>query len=435
MAQERQNKRYVGATLYEWQKAVTDEICGIENENKTVVVKAHRQAGKSFLCENILLYYAINKKRSSNAMISPTLNQSRALYKEIVNAIVDSGIIKAKNETLLTIDLINGSTIFFKSSEQRDALRGYHIDGILILDEAAYLSDDILQLVLPWRNVSKANMLIVSTPFRKDGFFYRYYLLGVSKEKNTVSIDWSTYDTSALLNEEQKKVYRTVLTKNQYLTEIEGEFIDGDGMVFTNILDNVGTYRTDYNRLYAGIDFGTGKEGDSTSISIFNEYGEMVYIHYFNDLGTFEQMNVLADDLIRYKDKLVSIYAENNSIGEPLTDVLKKCLRDKGNGVLTGYIEEINTTNQLKVTMVSQVQVGLEQGTIKLLNDSRLLNELAAYAATYNSKTGTVTYNAPSGLHDDTVMSTMLAYHSYKNANDYNQYKIGFVKNRRVRYT
>ena len=435
MVQEKQNKRYIGATLFEWQKAVTDEICGIENENKVVVVKSHRQAGKSFLCENILLYYAINKKRSTNAMISPTLNQSRALYKEIVNAIVDSGIIKAKNETLLTIDLINGSQIFFKSAEQRDALRGYHISGILILDEAAYLTDDILQLVLPWRNVSKANMLIVSTPFRKDGFFYRYYLLGVSREKNTVSIDWSLYDTSALLNEEQKKIYKEILTKNQYLTEIEGEFIDGDGMVFSNILANVGAPREEYQRLYAGIDFGSGNNGDSTSVSIFNEYGEMVFIHYFNDLGTFEQMNVLADDLIRYKDKLVSIYAEHNSIGNPLTDVLRKALKDKGHGVLTGYIEEIDTTNQLKVTMVSQVQVGLEQNKVKLLNDKRLLNELAAYAATYNSKTGNVSYNAPSGLHDDTVISTMLAYHSYKNANDYCQYKIGFVKNRRVKYS
>ena len=178
-------KTFIGAKLYPWQKAVTDEICGIPNENKVLVVKSHRQDGKSFLCENILLFYGINKARSTNAIVSPTLNQSRAIYKEIVNAVVDSGIIKAKNEMLLTIDLINGSTIFFKSAEQRDALRGYHINGILILDEAAYLSDDILPLVLPWCNVSKANMIIVSTPRLKDGFFYRYYMRGLARENNT----------------------------------------------------------------------------------------------------------------------------------------------------------------------------------------------------------------------------------------------------------
>ena len=207
--------------------------------------------------------------------------------------------------------------------------------------------------------------------------------------------------------------------------------MDADGMVFNNILANVGKPQ-EGSRYYVGIDFATGKEGDSTSITIFNEFGEMVYLHYFNDLGTFEQMNVLADDLIRFKDKIVSIYAENNSIGDPLTDVLRKCLKEKGYGVLIGYIEEITTTNQLKVTMVNRVQIGLEQNVIKLLNDSRLLNELSAYAAAYNSKTNTITYNAPAGLHDDTVMSTMLAYHSYKDHNDYAQYKIGFVRNNKV---
>jgi len=407
-----------------------DEIC-VDNQNKVVVVKSHRQAGKSFLCEQLLLWYAINHKRTINAMVSPTLNQSRSLYKEIVNAIVESGVIKAKNETLLTIDLINGSVIFFKSAEQRDNLRGFHVD-FLILDEAAFLGDDILSLVLPWRNVSKANMLIVSTPFRKDGFYYRYYVMGTLKEKNTVSIDWSEYDTSELLSDEQKEVYRQILTKNQYLTEIEGEFMDGDGMVFSGILECVGKPQ-DGSRYFGGIDFSTGSNNDSTSFSIFNEHGELVYLHYFNDMKTFEQMNVLADDIIKFKDKLVSVYCENNSIGDPLTDVLRKCLRDKGYATLLGLIEEITTTNSLKVTMVNQLQVALEQKHVKLLNDKRLLNELAAYAATYNSKTNTITYNAPQGLHDDTVMSTLLAFHNYKNHNDFVQYQIGFVKNNKIK--
>ena len=427
---ESKSKTYVGSALYTWQQAVVDEVC-VPNENKVVVVKARRQCGKSFLCEQLLLWYSINHKRTTSAMVSPTLNQSRALFKEIINAIIDSGVVKAKNETLLTIDLINGSTIFFKSAEQRDALRGYHVD-FLILDEAAFLSDDILSLVLPWRNVSKANMVIVSTPFRKDGFYYRYYQMGLVGEKNTVSVDWSKYDTSALLSEEQKEVYKQILSKNQYLTEIEGEFMDGDGMVFTNILENVGKPQ-EGTRYYGGIDFATGSNNDSTSFSIFNEHGELVYLHYFNDMKTFEQMNVLADDIIKFKDKLVSIYAENNSIGDPLTDVLRKALRDKGYATLLGLIEEITTTNQLKVTMVSQLQVALEQKAVKLLNDKRLLNELAAYMATYNAKTGTVTYNAPQGLHDDTVMSTLLAFHNYKNHNDYVQYQIAFARNKQAK--
>ena len=65
------------------------------------------------MCENQLLFFAINYSNSVSAMLSPTLSQSRKVFKELVKAIQDSNIIKRKNETLLEIDLINGSQIFF----------------------------------------------------------------------------------------------------------------------------------------------------------------------------------------------------------------------------------------------------------------------------------------------------------------------------------
>ena len=428
---ESKNKVYVGATLYPWQKAVADEICIPHNENKVVVVKSHRQCGKSFACINILLFYAINKRRSSNAMISPTLNQSRAMFKELVNAITASGIIKSKNEMLLTIELINGSSIFFKSAEQRDALRGFHVD-FLILDEAAYLTDDILALVLPWRNVSSANMLVVSTPFRKDGFFYRYYCMGLERQKNTVSIDWNDYDTSALLSDEQKQTYKQLLPKNQYLTEIEGEFLEDDGMVFTDIVSAVGN-PGESDKVFVGIDWGSGKGEDYTSITMFNGNGEMCLLHYWNDLGTLEQISKLADLLIKYSDKIVKIQAESNSIGSPLIELLTNELIKRGYTGIASTIEPFTTTNAEKVRLVSQLQVGFEQHTIRILNNKKLINELAAYSATYNAKTGNVSYNAPLGLHDDTVISTMLAFDAYKGG-AYAQYSFGFVHNKKIAY-
>lgn len=429
-----EKQRYIGAKLYPWQKAVTDVICNEKGTGRVCVVKAHRQAGKSFLCENILLHYAINYQKTTNAMISPTLNQSRALFKELVNAIIESGIVKAKNEQLLTIDLINNSTIFFKSAEQRDALRGYHVNGILILDEAAYLTDDILQLVLPWRNVSNAPLLIVSTPFRKDGFYWRYWNMGLSDTyRNVKAVDWCDFDTSALLTEEQKESYRKILPKNQYLTEIEGQFIDGDGMVFTGLNSCIGVPQNG-TMIYVGIDWGSGKDNDDTSITFFNEHGEMVYIDCFNNLGTFEQVNRIVEDLLKYEYEIIKIQAENNSIGSPFIDLLKKTLTERGKGRLVNKIEEFTTTNGEKVRLVNQFQVALEQNKVTLLDDEKLLNELGAYAATYNAKTGNVSYNAPSGLHDDMVISTLFGYDAYKSSNNYTQNFIRAAKRKEVRY-
>lgn len=420
-------KIFIGGKLYPWQKAVTDAICNKIGSDLTVCVSAHRQAGKSFTCEQILLHYALNHARTESAMVSPTLNQSRNIFREIINATYESGVIKKKNETLLEIEFINGSRIFFRSAEMGDALRGYHVNGILIIDEFSYMQDSVAQLVLPWRQVAKAPMLVVSTPRLKTGLFFKYYTLGKEGEPNFITIDWNDFDTSELLTPEQIETYRKILPSNQFRSEILGQFLDNDGMVFTNINACIGNPDT-ANKLYVGIDYGSGQGEDYTSISMFNENGEMVFIDYFNDLGTFAQIERLIIDLLKYEKQIVSIQTENNSIGEPLTDLLKKTLKDGKHNDLANRIVKFTTTNDSKARLVSQVQVGLERKEIKLLNDSNLIGQMSAYEAAYNFKTGKVSYNGAQGIHDDNVMSMMLAYDAYKNNKSSGVYSIGFAR-------
>lgn len=417
-------KTYIGAKLFEWQKAVVDEICDQRGTNKVVVCKAHRQAGKSYMCEGVLLHYAINYPRTTSAVISPTLNQSRNIFKELVSAIYESGIIKRKNETLLEIELINDSRIFFRSSEMGEALRGYHIDGVLVMDEASYLPDDVVQLVLPWVQVAKAPLLIVSTPKLKTGFFFRYYNMGIEGTNNIVTIDWNDYDTSALLTKEQIDTYRKVLSPNQFKSEILGEFLDMEGMVFTNLENNI-QQTSKFINLYVGIDWGTGKGEDYTSISIFNESGEMVFIDYFNDLGTFAQVERVKDILVKYKDHIKVIQAEDNSIGSPMIDLLEKTLKEDNQYTILNNLKRYVTTNKSKAEMVALVQTGLELNELKLLNDKMLISQMTTYEATYNFKTGNVSYNGAQGTHDDLVMSTLIAYEGLMKNKNNPTYSIG----------
>ena len=67
------------------------------------------------------------------------------------------------------------------------------------------------------------------------------------------------------------------------------------------------------------------------------------------------------------------------------------------------------TTNTSKGEMVSALQVLFEKGNITILDDDAQTGEIASYEALYNPKTKNVSYNAPQGLHDDTVMALMLA--------------------------
>jgi hypothetical protein len=421
---------YKGMKLYPWQKAVTDYICNAKGSGKVCVVKAPRQRGKSYMCEGILLHYAINQAHSINAMISPTLAQSRKVFKEIVNGIYNSGIIAKKNETLLEIELINGSTIFFKSSEMGDGLRGFHVDGILILDEAAYLTEDILELVLPWRQVSNAPMLLVSTPKIRNGVFYSYWIQGF-EEGLIKSIDWCEWDTSCMISEEMIKQYKKVMTKNQFKSEILGEWLDDDGMVFTNILENTNAEEYDpsksYNGFFVGVDFGAGGggEADYTSITVYDDKGEMVFLDYFNDLGTFQQVERIISDLSLFGTKIKKAYMENNSIGSPFIDLILKTASERKLNWLTNTTERWTTTNASKNKLLVQFSAGLEHNEVKLLNDRTLTNQLTSYEATYNIKTQTITYNGAYGTHDDTVMSSMIGWYAYKNGSKVGIYSIG----------
>lgn len=374
------------------------------------------------------MHYALTYEHTVSAIIEPTNAQARKVFKSIVNAVYESGVIKSKNETFLTIEFINGSTIMFKSAEIKDGLRGYTVTGCLILDEAAYLSSDILPLVLPWVQVHKSPMMLVSTPRVREGTFYNYWKEGLDGKKNIVSIDWNDFDTSALLSPDIVEQYRKTLTKNQFRSEILGEFLDDDGLVFSYVKENsIPDTPGPYTSAYLGIDFGVGNGGDYTAISAFNEKGEMVFLDFWNDLSTLQQVERLVNDIMQFGTSIKAINAENNSIGAPLIDLIIKELNNRKQTVTVAKINRWVTTNKSKSELVQQMQVALEQGKVKLFDNKMLLTQFGAYEAEYNPKTQVVTYNGAYGTNDDIVMATMMAWNAYITKQASGVYNLSFV--------
>ena len=339
-------------------------------------------------------------------------------------------VITRKNDTNLEIEFGNGSTILFKSAEQRDNLRGFTITGLLVVDECAFIQDDIFDILLPATDVHRAPILLISTPKLKQGFFFRYYSAGLEGRANITSIDFNDYDTSDLLSSEKLEQYRTMMPKAQFTTEYLGEFLESDSVLFSNISECVGP-AGDGNELYVGIDWGSGAGGDYTSVCAFDEKGRMAFIDYFNDKSTFEQAHYIADILALRASQVKGILAESNSIGTPMIALLKDELEKRGLRSVSHLVEPFNTTAAEKVRLVNQLQVALEQKAVTLLDDRGLLSQLAAYEATYNPRTNNVSYNAPLGLHDDNCISTMLALDAKYSRSRAGQYTIGWMQKTR----
>lgn len=398
---------YKGYRPFMYQYKVHIAMADAYRSGRIFTIKAKRQVGKSFLAENELLRFAINYPKTVNCIVEPTLGQSRKVFKEIVNAIAEADILKRKNETLLELEFNNGSSILFRSGEQMDSLRGFSVSGLLVLDEAAYLKDEVFEIIKPTTDVWSAPILIISTPRFREGLFYDCFTKGLDPkyDKFYKSFDWALEDTSMLLDKEKLEMYRLTTSKNKFRTEYLGEFADDDGCLFNNIANCIIEKKPDYQSLYIGIDWATGSGKDYTCVTALNESGQMVFIKYFNDKTPTEQVDLLTNILTEYQGFIKIVQVEQNSIGSVFYDML---VRKNPKIRIIRFL----TTNKSKADIVNKLQAALENEKIGLLKDDKLLNELRLYEASYNPKTGNVSYNAPSGFNDDTVISLMLAYDS-----------------------
>ena len=393
--------------LTAYQQEVYDWLGDPFEKGLTAVLKSVRQSGKTYLLQVELLRMAFAHKCTS-IIFEPTIPLARKVYKSITKALEGTDLIKSANAQLLEIEFNNGSEILFKSTEQLN--RGLVCTGLLILDETAYLDDDAIFSILPLKNAHNCSLICASSPFTMDGFYYDIYLQGLGDNPKIKTFDWSKHpEISRFLTEEQKALYKQVMSKAKYTTEVEGEFLKDGGLLFTGLENCIGV-PDDEKIVYCGIDFGTGSDEDWTVLSVINNLGQQVKLYRNNHLSPMQQVDWLCGLLLDLSTHytIKTILAEENSIGKVYVDAMRKKLSPK-KLTITNWI----TTNKSKNELVTHFQIALENQYVQLLDNPIQLNEIRKYAAEINAKTKTITYNGFKS-NDDCVIATMLAYWAYK---------------------
>lgn len=394
--------------LTTYQQDVYDWLDDPFETGKIAVIKSVRQSGKTFFIMTELLKMAFSHICTS-AVFEPTLGLSRNVYKSIYKALESTNLIKTANAQLLEIEFTNGSSILFRSTEQMS--RGLTITGLLVLDECAYLDDESIYSILPLVNAHNAPIIIASTPFTMDGYYYQMYLQGLEKNELVKTFDWSAHpETARFLTEEKKALYKLTMSRAKYTTEVLGEFLADGGLLFQGLENVQGKPNPGSKIIYLGIDFGTGGEEDYTVLSVINNQGQMVKIYRTNNLTPTQQVDWLCGLILDLASSYTirTILCEYNSIGTVYIDFMKKKLKPK-KITLTNWV----TTNKSKQDLVTTFQIALENQYVQILPEPVLLNELRKYQAEINTKTKNITYNGYK-CHDDTVIATMLAYWAYK---------------------
>lgn len=403
--------KVLGGKLFKWQEDFF-KLYLSHPKNSIITVKSARQRGKTHTLINLLLYECINKDNFTAIVIVPTYQIARKQYKDIMKMVETiPNLIISANSSYLEIEFYNKSIIRYKSAESRDNLRGDTCD-LLIFDEAAFIRLDTALECFNFVNTTNGNIVITSTPkFKTDTcLFYKYWSAVDRKEKNCYRIDFCRYDTSALLSEERMEMYRKSLPTNIYKNEVLGEFLELSNALWdiTPILKN-NVVKTE--NMIAGLDFSTGNNQDETALAVFNSQKEMYQLYHFSDKTPTETVDFIINILQQLPIK--KLVVETNSIGNIYLDLLKKKISQKN---IHTQVIPFTTTNDTKRKIIEGMQLEIQNQTITLLDEYDLKLEFASYEM-QTTKSGKITYNGATGIHDDIVMATAIALSGYKIGN------------------
>jgi len=337
------------------------------------------------------------------AWIVPTYRNGRPLWRYASSAV--GHLRKAKlvttnqSERIIEFSQSRGLLGVF-SADNEDSIRGeaFHL---VILDEAARIKPGVWEdVVQPTLADYGGRAYLISTPKGRNWFYHAYQAAqrteGMACWQAPSAMNPNPRIKAAYLLAQERVPERT------FLQEWDAKFIEDAGLVFRRVRDAATApwqeAAQEGHQYLLGVDW--GKSADFTVITVLDVTTRaLVYYERFNQIDYQVQLGRLRGVVRRFQPE--SIIAEQNSMGDPLIELLRR--------------EELpvvafTTTNATKANAIEALVLAFEQGDVTILNDETLIDELQAYTMD-RLPSGMVRYSAPPGQHDDMVMSLALAWH------------------------
>lgn len=389
--------------MTEGQKAAWDLIH--RDDVQYLVLRWSRQSGKSVFCELLILEYLF-KKNTYNVYMSPTFQLGRKVYTEITKMLEGKGVIKKANASTLTIETIFGSTLQCHSIEAYTSIRGTTCNGVCILDECAYYPDVLPNGEEPWANVvmpitkaRKPKVVFVSTPRGKRGILWQMYLKAIDGEKGYAELSRTIFQDSLVSEDEINEIKRNI-SDIAFRQEFLVEFLDSSLTFFKNYQDCFSDFTfNEKEKIHIGVDLAANGE-DATVVTLINE---SMQVKQYVIEGTLDVKYNKIANIINSVPNLVAAYLENNGVGTPMINEIKRLVRHRSK------IYEWTTTNSSKEEIVSDMAVKIANKEIHFnKDDNGLFAELGSFIVKY-TKSGRMQFEAQSGKHDDRVLSACIA--------------------------
>jgi len=156
----------VGMVPDAWQAQV------LRSDHPRILLNCCRQSGKSQTAAVKAVHVAVYEPGSLILCLSPSLRQSGELFRKVTAVYKSLGRpVAAEAESALTLTLENGSRVVSLPGSEA-TIRSYSAVRLLIVDEAARVEDETISAVRPMLAVSGGQLVALSTPAGRRGWFH-----------------------------------------------------------------------------------------------------------------------------------------------------------------------------------------------------------------------------------------------------------------------
>ncbi len=155
----------LGWEAFEWQKEALAP--GVPR----LILLCGRQSGKSTAIAAKVVHRAKFFPGSLIMLFAPTQDQAEELMAKISEFMSQDPDIVLIRDSSETKKLLNGSRIKAFCASPKSA-RGYSDPDIIVFDEASQVDRELYLTVRPMMTGGKTDLILLSTPYGKDGFFY-----------------------------------------------------------------------------------------------------------------------------------------------------------------------------------------------------------------------------------------------------------------------
>jgi hypothetical protein len=397
----------------------------LTSSSNRICVAAGRKWGKTYMLGCYVLWFALNRtKEKARVGIFTSSWEQVHVFMDTLRELIDLIDPDLKRTIKITENRgtqmnIEGCEIIARSATKTSrSIRGHGFD-LLIIDEAAFIPNEMMAAIRPTRIFTKAKEFLCSTTMGHNHFFKAF------NSKVYESYKLKTIDNKYVDKEEVEKE-RELLTDAEFRQEYEAEFIDDRYSVFPQALIDMAT---NFNSTFIeapepGIDYvvgiDLGRRKDASVIVIAHEVGKHFYVDYVEELISPSEdifwdfiLNRIEEIIVQFRP--VKVCIDQTAIGDKPTQDLKNSLSSKN---ILVSIEGVDFTRRLKNSregLVNSLLLKFERKEIHFPLCEKLIRQLKNIRFE-RSESPSQSQNIEGKFshigHDDYVSALMLAFYA-----------------------